>query len=801
MLERSPKPVVEKPTLHESAALHVTGTATYIDDLPEPRGTLHLAPGLTRIAHGRLVSMDLSAVRAAPGVITVLTAADIPGQNDTSPIGAHDEPLFVTDSITSEGQILFVVAAETRAQARAAVRRAVVETETLDPILDIDTAREARAPCAVPGRTMTRGDAEAAIAAAPRRLSGRIVMGGQEHFYLEGQAALALPGEGPEMIVWSSTQHPTETQAMVAHLLDVPANAITASVRRMGGGFGGKETQANQTACLAALVAHHTRRPARLRLDRDDDMVMTGKRHDFAIDYTVGFDDDGKIHGVDMLLACRCGWSADLSGPVIDRALTHADNAYFYPAVRLRSLPLRTNTVSNTAFRGFGVPQGALAAERVIEEIAFATGLEPNTVRLRNVYENGQLTPYHMTVEDSITAAILTDLARRCEYDTRKAALRASNAKAAEEGRVLRRGIAMTPVKFGISFTATHYNQAGALVHVYTDGSVQINHGGTEMGQGLHTKMMQVAARVFGLPQSDIRLTATTTDKVPNTSATAASSGADLNGMAVLDAATKIRDRIRDFAAERYNADPGTIRFHNSEIHMETGQGTLVESFAAVVRQAYLARVSLSSSGFYKTPEISWDPATGRGHPFYYFAYGAACAEIVIDTLTGEYRIDRVDILHDAGLSLNPEIDRGQIEGGFVQGAGWLTMEELVWDKKGALRTHAPSTYKIPTAFDMPRVFNVALLEDAPNRKATIFRSKAVGEPPFALAACVLFALSDAVASLDDYRTCPRLDAPATPETVLACIERLRAGKSATGHGTKIEVPATDADPVRDPVG
>ncbi len=636
-------------------------------------------------------------------------------------------------------------------------------------MLNIAQAREAGGELVWRPLVMSRGDVEAGLAAAPRRLSGQVTIGGQEHFYLEGQAALAQPGEEGEMRVWSSTQHPTETQHMVAHCLHVPSNLVTVEVRRMGGAFGGKESQANTPACLAAIAAHATGRAAKMRLDRDDDMMMTGKRHDFVIDYDVGFDDEGNILAVDMVLAARCGWAADLSGPVVDRALFHADNAYFYPDVRFRSDPLKTNTQSNTAYRGFGGPQGIVAAERVIEEIAIATGLDPLDVRARNVYGTGtrNITPYHMTVEDSIAADMMTQLAERCDYRERRQALREAN----KSSPFIKRGIALTPVKFGISFTATHYNQAGALVHVYTDGSVQVNHGGTEMGQGLHTKMVQIAMREFGLTEDRVRITATTTGKVPNTSATAASSGADLNGMAVLDAVQKIKARLVSFAAEHWSVAEENVRFLPDGVRV----GEEVIPFPELTKAAYFARVSLSANGFYKTPKISWNAATGRGRPFYYFAYGVACAEVAVDLLTGENRIERVDILHDAGQSLNPAIDIGQIEGGFVQGAGWLTMEELVWDESGRLRTHAPSTYKIPACSDRPRIFNVALLENSPNQEATIFRSKAVGEPPFVHGVAVLQAMSDALASLNAYKTCPQLDAPATPEQILRTAERMRS--------------------------
>lgn len=753
---------------HESAVLHVTGRALYIDDLPEPKGLLHVVPGLSEKAHARIVSIDLAAVRALPGVVRVLTAQDIPGENQTSPVHANDEPLLAQDLVQHVGQPIFAVVATERAIARRAVKLARIVYEELPAILDIDSAKANGSAVVWRPLTMARGDVEPALAKAPMRLQGTLTIGGQEHFYLEGQVALAQPGEAGEMRLWSSTQHPSETQHLVASVLGLPHHLVTTEIRRMGGGFGGKESQANGCACLAALAASLTGQAAKMRLDRDDDMVITGKRHDFKVAYDVGFTDQGDILAVDMELAARCGWSADLSGPVTDRALFHADNAYFYPDVRFRSLALKTNTQSNTAFRGFGGPQGIIAAERLIEEIAHATGMDPLDVRLRNVYGTGErdVTPYHMVVEDSITDLVMTQLAERCDYRRRRQALRDFNSTS----RTLRKGIALVPVKFGISFTATHYNQAGALVHVYTDGSVQVNHGGTEMGQGLHTKMVQIVRHEFALPAESVRITATTTGKVPNTSATAASSGADLNGMAVLDAVNQIKGRMVAFAAEKWQVPPEQIAFTQEGVRI----GDEVVSFRDLVWQVYFARVSLSASGFYKTPKISWDAATGRGRPFYYFAYGAACAEVTLDLLTGENTIDRVDILHDAGESLNPAIDIGQIEGAFVQGVGWLTTEELVWDGQGRLRTHAPSTYKIPACSDRPRIFNVTLLEDAPNREATIYRSKAVGEPPLCHGVAVLHALSDAIASLDAYRSCPSLDAPATPETLLRTIMRVQ---------------------------
>ncbi|KQU50312.1 aldehyde oxidase [Bosea sp. Leaf344] len=760
---------VGRGSKHDSAPKHVAGEALYIDDLPEPAGLAHACLGLSTIAHGRLVSLDLAAVEAAPGVLGLVTAADIPGVNDISSTHRHDEPIFATDRIMHHGQPLFAVVARTRAQARQAALLARAVYEEAAPVLDVAAARAAGGELVTEPLKLERGDVSAALQASPRRLKAAMTIGGQDHFYLESQIALAIPGEDEDMLVLSSTQHPSEVQHMVAQVLGVGSHAVTVEVRRMGGGFGGKETQSNLFAVVAALAARKLRRAVKLRPDRDDDMIITGKRHDFVCDYEIGFDDDGHILAVDAVYAARCGWNADLSGPVTDRALFHADNCYFYPAVRLRSEPLRTHTVSNTAFRGFGGPQGMVGAERFIEEVAFATGLDPLEVRRRNLYggENRDITPYHQRVEDMIAGEVMAQLERDCDYRARREAIAAFN----RESRIVKRGLALTPVKFGISFTATWYNQAGALVHVYTDGTIALNHGGTEMGQGLYVKVAQVVAQAFGVGLDQVKITATTTGKVPNTSATAASSGSDLNGMAALDACETIKARLVAFAARHWQESPEAIRFRQG--HVQVGGREI--AFVDLVKAAYVARTQLSATGFYATPKINWDRKAGRGHPFYYFAYGAAATEVAIDTLTGEYKVERTDILHDCGTSLNPAIDIGQIEGGFVQGMGWLTTEELVFDDKGRLRTHAPSTYKIPVASDRPRIFNVALLQNAPNREPTIHRSKAVGEPPLMLAISVLHALSDAVASLGGHRICPRLDAPATPERVLAAVERVRA--------------------------
>lgn len=752
---------------HDSAVKHVKGRAEYTDDIAEPSGTLHAYLGVSDVTHGRILSIDLAQVRAVPGVVGVLTAADIPGANDISPTGLNDDPVFPPERVEYHGQPIFAVVAETRDIARRAADRAAVDIEPLPHALDPLAAVEAGYPEVTAPLKLECGSLAEGRAAASHRIRGRLRIGGQDHMYLEGQISLAIPGEDDEVVVHCSTQHPTEVQHMVAHVLGVPANAITINVRRVGGGFGGKETQMNLFAVVAAMAAKRFGRPVKIRPDRDQDMIATGKRHDFVVDYDVAFDDAGRIHAVESVFAARCGFSADLSGPVTDRALFHAHNAYYFPNARLQSRPMKTNTVSNTAFRGFGGPQGVVAAERIIEEIAYALGNDTLEVRRANFHGHGRdVTPYHQTVEDSVIGRIVDELEQGCAYQARRLAVLEHN----RTHRVIRKGIALTPVKFGISFTATWYNQAGALVHVYSDGSIHLNHGGVEMGQGVNTKVAQVVADAFQVDIARIRITRTTTEKVPNSSATAASSGTDLNGMAALDATEQIKARLVEFAMERWQADAGDIAFVPNAVRI---RGEVVP-FNEFIRAAYMARVHLSAAGFYKTPKIHWDRAAGKGRPFYYFAYGAACSEVSVDTLTGEYRVDRTDILHDVGRSLNPDIDLGQVEGAFVQGMGWLTTEELWWDDAGRLRTHAPSTYKIPLASDRPRIFNVDLVGWNENRERTIKRSKAVGEPPFMLAISVFEALSMAVASMGDYRACPRLDAPATPERVLMAIERLR---------------------------
>ena len=800
---------VGKPLPHDAAHLHVTGAARYVDDIPAPANALSLAFGLSHVAAGTITAMDLSAVRVAPGVVAVMTADDLPFANDVSPSN-HDEPLLATGDVHYMGQPVFMVVADTHLNARKAARLGRVEIDPHTPILSIDSAMEADSRFEDGPRVWTKGDVGQALQDAPRRLRGRIEMGGQEHFYLEGHAALALPQEGGDMVVHSSTQHPTEIQHKVAEALGVPMNAVRVEVRRMGGGFGGKESQGNALAVGCAVAARATGRPCRMRYDRDDDMVITGKRHDFRIDYDVGYDDTGRVLAVDFMQMTRCGWAMDLSLPVADRAMLHADNAYLLDAVRITSHRLKTNTQSATAYRGFGGPQGVLGIERVMDEVAHALGMDAADVRRRNYYramgdvaggpapppadsprsfpaemKEGDIasrgsqafdddrvaveaadentTPYGMKVADFILHEMTDTLLERCEYAARRGAVARWNA----DNDLLKRGIAFSPVKFGISFTLTHLNQAGALVHVYQDGSVHMNHGGTEMGQGLFQKVAQVAASRFGIGVDQVKITATDTGKVPNTSATAASSGSDLNGMAVQAACDTIRERIAGCLAELYQCGDKDVRF--AEGRVSVGGDDM--SFARAVQTAYENRVSLSATGFYKTPDLAWDRIKGQGRPFFYFAQGAAVTEVVIDTLTGENRILRTDILHDAGASLNPGLDIGQVEGGYVQGAGWLTTEELVWDDTGRLTTHAPSTYKIPACSDRPRVFNVDLW-DQPNPAQTVYRSKAVGEPPFMLGISAHLALSDACAACGP--AYPDLQAPATAEEVLRAIERAR---------------------------
>lgn len=742
---------------HDSAELHVTGHARYVDDTPVPAGTLHLAFGLSTEASATIDAIDLAPVRQSPGVVRVLLAGDLPFDNDASP-APLPEPVLAEGEVHFVGQPIFLVIATSHRAARIAARKAKISYTPRPALLSIEAAYEAGSLFEGGPVVWSRGDAGEALRGATHIAEGTFEMGGQEHFYLEGQAAIAHPMD-QGILIQCSSQHPTEVQHKVAHAIGVHMNDVRVEMRRMGGGFGGKESQGNHLAIACAVAARLTGRSCKMRYDRDDDMVITGKRHDFTIRYRIGADASGKILGAEFLHMARCGWSPDLSLPVCDRAMLHSDSSYYIPAIRIESHRLRTNTQSNTAYRGFGGPQGMLGCEAAVEHLAHVMGLEPTELRRRNYYPAEApflSTHYGQDVDDFILDRLVPRLLNSSDYAARKTAIAQWNAA----NRTLKRGIAMSPVKFGISFTLTHLNQAGALVHVYSDGSIQINHGGTEMGQGLHQKCRQVAARVFGVDVDHVRITATDTSKVPNTSATAASSGADMNGMAVKAACETIKARLVEFLG-------GDAVFCGGKVRV----GTKELSFEEVAATAYAARISLSSTGFYATPKISWDRIAGRGRPFFYFAYGAAVSEVVIDTLTGENRILRTDILHDAGDSLNPALDIGQVEGAYVQGAGWLTTEELVWDGKGRLSTHAPSTYKIPACSDRPRIFNVALW-DEPNREETIYHSKAVGEPPFMLGISAFLALQEACAACGPYW--PALRAPATAEAVLAACARAR---------------------------
>ena len=750
---------------HESADKHVSGEAVYVDDRPALVGQVHAAIGQSSIAHGRILSMDLSAVRAAEGVVAVITATDIPGKVDIGPVYPGD-PVLAEELVEFVGQPIFAVAATSQALARKAVALARIDYQALPPILSIKAAL-AQQNFVRPSHTQARGDAPAAIAQAPHRLTGELSIGGQEHFYLEGQVSCAEPTEDGGMTIYTSSQHPSEVQKLVAEVLGIPFNLVTLEMRRMGGGFGGKETQAAPWACIAALLARHTGRAVKLRLSRRDDMLLTGKRHPFENTYRVGFDETGLIKGIEITVNGNCGYSPDLSDAIVDRAMFHSDNAYYLDQAKIVGNRCKTNTVSHTAFRGFGGPQGMMTIECVMDDIARYLGKDPLAIRQLNLYgqSHRNITHYHQQVEQNLLPEIIETLAKNADYQQRRKAIVAFNA----EQQNLKKGIALTPVKFGISFTVQHLNQAGALIHIYTDGSIHLNHGGTEMGQGLFQKVAQVAASVFAVDMNVVKITATDTAKVPNTSATAASSGSDLNGMAVKAACETIRERISTHLAESWRVAPGDVVFSGGQVQ---AAGHPPISFAEAAGQAYFARISLSSTGFYKTPKITWDRIKGRGRPFLYFAHGVALCEVVIDTLTGENRILRTDIIHDTGNSLNPALDVGQVEGAFVQGAGWLTTEELVWDDAGRLRTHAPSTYKIPASSDRPRIFNVDLW-NKPNSEDTVGRSKAVGEPPFMLGISAWLALADAISACGD--GFHDLNAPATAEEVLASVDRVRS--------------------------
>ncbi|MPW15720.1 xanthine dehydrogenase molybdopterin binding subunit [Paraburkholderia sp. CNPSo 3157] len=757
---------------HESAHLHVSGRATYTDDIPELAGTLHAALGLSPKAHAKIVSMKFDKVRATPGVVAVFTADDIPGHNDCAPIVKGDDPILADGVVQYVGQPMFIVVATSHDAARLGARRAEFEFEELPAVL---TAQQARAAnqSVIPPMKLARGDAASKLARAAHREAGEMLLGGQEQFYLEGQISYAVPKDDDGMHVWCSTQHPSEMQHLVSHMLGVHSHNVLVECRRMGGGFGGKESQSGLFACCAALAAWKLLCPVKLRPDRDDDMMVTGKRHDFHYTYDVGYDDEGVIEGVSVDMTSRCGFSADLSGPVMTRAVCHFDNAYYLSDVAIDGFCGKTNTQSNTAFRGFGGPQGAFAIEYIIDDVARSLGKDSLDVRRRNLYgKTGRnQTPYGQIVEDNVIHELIDELEATSDYRKRRAEVLEFN----RNNEVLKKGLALTPVKFGIAFNVTHFNQAGALVHIYTDGSVLVNHGGTEMGQGLNTKVAQVVAHELGVSFNRVRVTATDTSKVANTSATAASTGSDLNGKAAQDAARQLRERLAAFAADKFGAGEVTasqVRFAGDCVLV----GDAIVPFEEVIAKAYVARVQLWSDGFYATPKLYWDQAKLQGRPFFYYSYGAAVSEVVIDTLTGEMRVLRADALHDVGASLNPAIDVGQVEGGFIQGMGWLTTEELWWNAGGKLMTHAPSTYKIPTVNDTPPDFRVRLFKNR-NAEDSIHRSKATGEPPLLLPFSVFFAIRDAVAAVGDYKVNPPLNAPATGEEILKAIGAVRVAR------------------------
>jgi xanthine dehydrogenase large subunit len=768
-IEAQPWAEVGRPHIHESALLHVMGEATYTDDIPELKGTLHAALGLSQKAHATISTIKLDAVKRSPGVVAVLTADDIVGTNDCGPI-FHDDPIFADGLVQYVGQPMFIVVADSHDNARRAARLAVIDYAELPAILTPQAAKQANA-LVLPPMQLRHGDCKQALERAPHRIQGELHVGGQEQFYLEGQISYAVPKEDNNMLVLCSTQHPSEMQHIVAHAIGRPSHNVVVECRRMGGGFGGKESQSGLWAAAAAIAAAHLKRPVKLRADRDDDMLVTGKRHCFHYEYEVGYDAAGRILAAKVDMVSRAGFSADLSGPVATRAVCHFDNAYYLSDVDIRALCGKTNTQSNTAFRGFGGPQGAIAIEYVIDEIARNLGRDALDIRKLNLYgrndeEGRNVTPYGQKIVDNVMHEMIADIEHSSDYRGRRGSIAAFNAAST----ILKKGLALTPVKFGIAFNLTHLNQAGALVHVYVDGSVLVNHGGTEMGQGINTKVAQVVAHELGVDLSRVRVTAADTSKVANTSATAASTGADLNGKAAQDAARQIRKRLAAFAATHFASDAKDIQFAANMVQI--GEQSI--SFTALVQKAYVARVQLWSDGFYATPGLHWDAASMTGNPFSYFAYGVAVSEVVLDTLTGEWKLLRADILYDAGKSLNPAIDIGQVEGAFIQGMGWLTTEELWWNKEGKLMTHAPSTYKIPAVSDCPRDFRVRLFDNR-NVADSIHRSKATGEPPLLLAFSVFFAIRDAVSSVGNHQINPPLNAPATSEQILKAVQAVQA--------------------------
>ena len=757
--------IVEKRP-HESGSKHVSGYANYIDDIVEPKGTLYGAIGYSKKAYAIIKKLDLSEVWKSEGVVSVVTSADIPGRNDVGAV--HDgDPIF-TNKVEYYGQPLFAVAATSTELARKAILKARVTYKTLKPVIDIREALRKKL-FVLKGKKIKRGNPSKKISKAKNYLKNSFTLGSQEHFYLEGQIAFVIPQEDNDFKVFSSTQHPSETQQIIAKMLDQKNNTINVEVRRIGGGFGGKETQSFIFAAICTLLSKKTKFPVKLRMDRDDDIIITGKRHDFHADYEVGFNHHGIIEGVKIKLASRCGISPDLSGAINSRALLHIDNAYYLSDILVENYLCKTNTSSSTAFRGFGGNQGMMIIENIVDNVAGYLKKDPAEIRKINFYQKNKknITHYGMKIEDNVINEIFIKLIKSSNYKNRRLNIKKFNLK----NRYLKKGLAITPVKFGISFTTIHLNQAGALVHIYhADSSIHVSTGAIEMGQGTYTKIAQLVANEFGLPFNKIKVSSTRTDKVPNTSASAASSTTDLNGAAAINAVNKIKQNLSLFVKKKYKLKTDKAIYKNNMVKFK-GK---VFSFSSLIKEAYLNRVSLSSSGFYSTPKIHFNNKTFLGRPFLYFAYGAAISEVLIDTLTGENKTLRVDILHDQGRAINPIIEKGQIEGGFVQGAGWLTMEEVKWKSNGQLTTHSPSTYKIPAVNDMPEKFNVKIFKNL-NRENVVNKSKTTGEPPLMLAMSVFFAIKDAISSVGNYKIIPQLDAPATPEAILLSIKDLKS--------------------------
>jgi len=748
---------------HDSAIKHVTGKAIYTDDITEPKNLLHAAIGYATISKGEIIKIDYSDVIKSKGVKDIITEKDIEGINDVGPVFKGD-PIFTTKKIEYHGQPIFAVAATSYKLARRAASKVKIKIKEKKPILSIREALKKNSFVHEP-QILKKGDTKKNIAKSDYKLKGELYSGGQDHFYLEGQISITIPQEDNNYLIYSSTQHPSETQQIVAKVLNQKFNTINVKVRRIGGGFGGKETQSFLFAAITAIFAKKLKRAVKLKVDRDDDMIITGKRHDFYYKYEVGFSRRGIIKGLKVKLASRCGISPDLSKSINDRAIYHIDNAYFIPNIDLISYRCKTNTVSNTAFRGFGGPQGMFCIENIIENIAKHLNIDAHKIRINNFYKikRNNITPYNMKVKDNIIKEIFINLIKSSNYIKRRKLINNFNKK----NSIIKKGIAITPVKFGISFTTTHLNQAGALIHIYTDGSIHLNHGGVEMGQGLMIKIAQLTAKEFGININDIKITSTNTEKIPNTSASAASASTDLNGAAAINAINRIKNNLKIFIKTKYKYKDNKIIYKKNQVSF----GNTKISFKKLIADAYMNRISLSSNGFYKTPKIYVNKKTLKGRPFLYFSYGAAVSEVIVDTLTGENKLTQVDILHDVGNSINPRIDIGQIEGGFTQGLGWLTTEEISWDSKGLIKTHSPSTYKIPTSSDLPEKFNVKIYEKGINKENVVNKSKAVGEPPLMLALSVFMALKDAIKSKG--QKSKNLKAPATPENILLNINQI----------------------------